>query len=205
MEVTQLGMINKVQVRVNTNVKFRFLEELVEEKKRLHINTFKYVMDQLEKQLLDLAQSDDAKIRAAMDQRDWEVSATDLVTAIMQDCRAVVSLHSNREAEEYLDDGTYRAMVEESLAVKEMGRYKFLLWLEGSETAVEIKSRGLLFCHRKWNVMQEQKLRLLRGDMHVRMALELCRSKGLLRSNDLEERDVSGETPLLKAAADGIK
>jgi hypothetical protein len=198
-------MINKVQVRVNSNVKFRFLEELVEEKKRLHINTFKYVMDQLEKQLLDLAQSEDAIIRAARDQRAWEVSCDDLVTAIMQDCLAVVSLHSSREAEDYLDDGTYRAMVEESLAVKEMGRYKFLLWLEGSETAEEIKSRGLLSCHRKWNVMQERKLRLLTGDMHVRMALELCRSNGLLRSNDLEERDVSGETPLLKAAADGIK
>ncbi len=195
-----------MQVRVNTNVKFRFLEELEEEKKRLHINTFKYVMDQLEKQLLELAQSDDANNRAARDQKAWEVSAADLVTAIMKDCRDVVSLHSSREAKDYLDDGTYRALVEESLAVKEMGRYKFLLWLKGTETAEEIKNRGLLSCHRKWNVMQEQNLRLKRGDMQVKMALDLCSSKGLLRSGNLEDHDdVSGETPLLKAAADGIK
>jgi hypothetical protein len=90
----------------------------------------------------------------------------------------------------------------ESLETKDMGHYKFLLWLQGKDSTHFLSSRNLKECHRQWNVLQQRKLALLEGEEQAKLALELCRSKGLIRAT-IEECNNFGETPFLAAAATG--
>jgi hypothetical protein len=85
-----------------------------------------------------------------------------------------------------------------------MGKTKFLLWLRGTESAGSINTyKHLKACHREWNLKQQCRLAELEGrDARAALALELCRSTGLVR-REMEERNNFGETPLMRAAADG--
>ena len=67
MEVTSDGLLGKVHIRINMNIKSRTCEDLVSMKKEMHISSFKYLLGELEKELKESAKSDEAVERARND------------------------------------------------------------------------------------------------------------------------------------------
>jgi hypothetical protein len=207
-----------VHVRVNANLKARSLTELEEAKKTMHVAAFRYLMGELDKELGELAAGEEAQERKKADANTGRFCGTDfdgneidregtleaLCEGIMEDCRAILTKHEGLPAADFLDDGVYRYLVAEALETKDMGKIKFLLWLHGTEQAGRINAfKHLKACHREWNLMQQRRLaKLEEGEVRAAAALGLCRSTGLVR-REIEERNNFGETPLMRAAADG--
>lgn len=208
-----------MHVRVNANLKARSLTELEEAKKTMHVAAFRYLMGELDKELGELAGGEEAQERKKADASSGLFGGTDfegkrmisrggtveaLCEGIMEDCRAILTKHEGLPAADFLDDGVYRYLVAEALETKDMGKIKFLLWLHGTEMAGRINAfKHLKACHREWNLMQQRRLaKLEEGEVRAAAALGLCRSTGLVR-REIEERNNFGETPLMRAAADG--
>ena len=205
-------------MRVNANLKARSLAELEEAKKTMHVAAFRYLMGELDKELRELAVGSEAEERRMSDSGTGGFVGTDfegneifreggveaLCQGIMEDCGAVLRKHEGLPAEDFLDDGVYRYLVAEALETKEMGKTKFLLWLCGTEKAGSINAfKHLKQCQREWNLMQQRRLAEKEGgEERAAAALELCRGTGLVRRG-MEERNHFGETPLMRAAADG--
>lgn len=202
MELTKYGLVAKFRIRLNVNLKSRTCEELVAQKKQMHISSFEYLLDELAQELAELIISSEALERAKRDPLTRVANQGQLRSRIMEQCREVLRHHQAIPAKEYLDDSIYRSLVAESLEVKEMGKYKFDLWLRGPEPGLFVQRKGLRMCHREWNLIQELTLASLQGEERAALALDLCRSKGLLR-HTIDERNGFGEAPLLTAAANG--
>ncbi len=204
-------------MRVNANLKARSLTQLKEAKKSMHVAAFRYLLCELEKELGELASGEEAQERKKAGTKpgtyEWidfegktirrEGTVEALILGITEDCRSILSKHEGFPAEDFLDDGAYRYLVAEALETKEMGKQKFYLWLRGAEEAGIINAwKHLKECHREWNLMQQRRLSELAGEERAAAALKLCRGTGLVR-REIEERNHFGETPLMRAAADG--
>ena len=189
-------------VRINANLKTLTVEEICAQKKTAHLAAFDFLVDELTRDLADLAESAEAEARAAADPHAAVASRFQLADRIVEQCHGVMERHARLDAAEYLDDDAYRTLVTEALAAKDMGKDKFALWLHGAEPARWLLDRGLRASQREWNVLRERKLSTLEGDAREALALALCRSKGLVL-DALDERDSYGEVPLLTAAANG--
>ncbi len=203
VEASAHGILSKVQVRLNTNLKALSLQQLVEQKRRMHLASFAYLLDELEKELQEQAQGSEARAREEMDQMAHDCRACDLCDSIMEQCRAILAAHESCTAEDYHNDDLYRSLVSESLDTKEMGKNKFRLWLYGREFAYYLRPKPLKGCNRQWNLLQETELANEADDEKVaELALALCRGNGLVMRS-VDERSSYGETPLISAAADG--
>ena len=206
MEVTRYGIVGKLRVRVNANLKAPTLTELLNQKRNMHLASFRYLVAELGKELEELGRSEAAAAREGVDEfqpNDWRHKPTsEFIEHILSECRAVLRQHEAMSAEELLEDGAYRSAVAEALSVKEMGKKKFMLWLTGGPQKLFVMRRGLKQSYRDWMLRQEALLASMpREEDRRAAALELCRSVGLLRRS-VDEVNVFGETPLFDVAAD---
>mmetsp|Transcript_66827 Transcript_66827/g.178651 ORF Transcript_66827/g.178651 Transcript_66827/m.178651 type:complete len:164 (-) Transcript_66827:1129-1620(-) len=133
-------------VRLNVNLKVATCAELVSQKKSSHLQSFNLLVDELVRELTELAEGPSATERCL---NDPDCKPKYLVEKIEGDCRAILKEHEKLSADKYLDDAVYRSLVSEALEVKEAGRDKFLLWLHGAEEALLIKSRLLRAAQRE--------------------------------------------------------
>ncbi len=202
LECTPDGPVQLVPVRINANLKTLTVEEICAQKKTTHLASFDFLVDELIRDLHEQAESAEARTRAAADPHADQVSRFQLVERIVAQCYDVRQRHAGLDAAQYLDDDAYRTLVTEALASKEMGKDKFALWLQGADPARFLLDHALRTCQRRRNMLRERQLATLEGDERVALALELCRSKGLVQEA-IGEQDSYGEVPLLTAAANG--
>mmetsp|Transcript_42079 Transcript_42079/g.87924 ORF Transcript_42079/g.87924 Transcript_42079/m.87924 type:complete len:657 (-) Transcript_42079:439-2409(-) len=207
IEVTSTGVVGRLRLRLNANLKARNLSELEGQKKQMHLASFKYLLDELERQLVEMASGPEAKRKSDLydpyTKADFGTTSVQYAAKIVKQTREVLA-HEHLPAVDFVDDDVYRSLVAESLEVRDMGKEKFFLWMRGPHNnwAIDLKDRSLKACHREWNMYQEGQLSNVDGDERASLALEICKSKGLLRK-DVNERNTFGETPILAAAADG--
>ena len=113
MEVTPDGLVGKVRIRLNMNIKSRTCEDLVSQKKQMHITSFKYLLGELEKDLKEDAQKEDAINKAKNDisfTLSWGRKNLDtFVSNIVDQCTQNLAAHQKLEPEQFLDDAVYRA------------------------------------------------------------------------------------------------
>ena len=206
MEVTEFGVVNKVLLRVNANTKTPTCQELQAQKKRMHLASFQYLLENLERKLKERASSPNAEERKKADfsYLYLERGQSGLVSNIMVKCRKIYDYHKAMNEEIYFDDAVYRGLVAESLDVIAMAENMFQLWLCGSKTAYFASLDSLMVCHRLWITEQKKQLESCPVEKREETALELCRNMGLVRTS-VNERSVFGETPLLCAAANGAR
>ncbi len=198
--------MNKILLRVNANTKTPTCQELLGQKKRMHLSSFQYLLDSMEKDLKERVAASDAAERIQSDNSylDCEREQSGLVISIMETCRRFHCAHEAVCVELYSDEEVYRNIVGESLDVIAMGKKTFQLWLDGIRTVAEINLSSLLDCHRLWTAEQRKKLKLCPEKYCEKLALDLCRSMGLLKAS-VDEQSLFGETPLLSAAANGTR
>ena len=220
-------MWSERQVRVNANLKTLTVEEIREQKKSMHLTAFAFAIDevtqppcstklcpkgltaatpfeeQVKRDLRAAANGSKAADRARLDRTAAQTSCLQLVEGIVAQCNAILGRHREVEADRYLKDSVNRAMVAESLAVKEMAMAKYDLWLCGTEQAGHLLARGLRACWREMILRKERDVELCAdAEEQAQMALDLCRGRGLLLES-ADEKDSFGEEPLLAAAANG--
>ncbi len=198
--------MNKILLRVNANTKTPTCQELLGQKKRMHLTSFQYLLDSLEKDLKERVGAPNAEERKRCDFSyfDFERAQSGLVTTIMEKGRIFHDAHKAVCAAMYSDEGIYRNIVAESLEVITMGQKTFQLWLDGIRTVWEINRSSLLDCHRLWTAEQRTRLKLCPEKDREKLALDLCHSMGLFRTS-VDEQSLFGETPLLSAAANGAR
>jgi hypothetical protein len=175
---------------------FQSLDDLRTKKKVMYGTVFKMVLDELELEL-------NYQMARCTNHRKTQLDCSMMITKILRQCQDHMKTLCDLKAQEYFDDNIFRWLNNQMMDVKEMGLQKFRLWIEADGTAQNV-DLGLLEWKREWNKLQRKQLALLEGGEQASMALILCQSLGLLRL-DVKERNELGETPLLNAAACGVR
>ena len=161
LELTNQGLLLIIPVRVNANVKARTIEELEEQKKIIHLSSFKCLIDEVEHHLENLITQDQTRVKIQKEtynvsEEEQQVMLHDFVESIVLECKARLYRHRRTNVEFYLDDSTFRTLVVQALEVKEMAISKFMYWLKGKQNIFQVKNCPMMFAHREWMMMEER-------------------------------------------------
>ena len=118
-EAAKEGVITVVDLLVSANLKAPTCEEIVEQKKTLHVAAFKELADECARGLAKIAAGEKAQTRFKADGNKEGLTVEDVIEAIMGRVKKVLARHEKKEATEYLDEAKYKALVQASaLAVR---------------------------------------------------------------------------------------
>ena len=204
LEITSAGVVRVFPVRVRANAKSATVDELERKKKTLHMASFKYLVAEIEHQLITLAQDHGAEERLARDpSRSESHSVAGFVQRIVQQCRAVYSRHESATALDFNNDHKFRSLVLEMVTVKDMAIAKLSEWLE-NQASSPIRFRfnaELRTVHRRYVAFLQRQL-LKAGAQTVDISLKLLKTLGWVIDSVVEENEL-GENRLMAAAAEG--
>ncbi len=203
LEVRRSGVVTIVPVRVNSNLKSLFVEELLCQKKRMHLSSFQYLLDELRQDLARIAETGGAAARLLRDPYQASGHTVEgFVEGIVGQCAEILQRHSGLPPAAYTADGVYRGLVLEMAEAKQMAVSKLRLWLEDSACLLFYAAKETLReSHRAYLSFLERTLPDS-GEARVRAAENLCRTKGLIEESVGETNDL-GEPRLIQAAAEG--
>ena len=206
LEVTIHGIVNVVPVRVNINLSSSTLEALVDRKKRGHLASFHFLIGDLRPQLYQIAKDGKAEERLSKDPtREWSACATleQIVERIVAKVGDVLELHKSTKIENFTDNEGYKRLVTEMLDAGTMATSVFRLYLEDwNQTIFYVMEMPLQDSHRALVAFRARSIRSLNGEERRLAALRQCQLMGLV-VECIDEVSHSGETPIVRVAADG--
>ncbi len=207
VEATPDGIVTIIPVRANMNVRTMTLQEIVEQKKQMHLTSFKYLLVEIKNEIDALSKDPSLGKRLMQD-----VSAADsdsgnpveaLVESIIKECEQAYDRHEKRPNDEFVDDITYRGLVVEMLETKVMALSKFNYYIEDrSQWIHNVRAMNLRSAFRARNDFMESQLIHHSEEKREEHALQLCKLKGLI-VRDVEETNDLGESAIVQAAANG--
>ena len=216
VEATIHGVVQVIPVRVNANIKTKTVEELVDQKKIMHLTAFNYLVHEIENELAEVAGGIDgrAEQRLACDKtREANHTVAGFIGKIVEQCRDVESRHKAVSSHLYIKDQVFRGLVLEMIDVKLMAVSKLREWLENTSYSF-IRFRwgaALRTAHRRYVAYLEKELKQRGGDAAPEhgdgdggkaASLQLCRFMGLM-VDSVDEVNELGETRLMCSAAEG--
>ena len=216
VEATAHGVVEVIPVRVNANIKTKTVEELVDQKKIMHLTAFNYLVHEIENELAEAAGGINgrAERRLACDKtREANHTVTGFISKIVEQCRDVESRHKAVSSHLYVKDQVFRGLVLEMIDVKLMAVSKMREWLENTSYSF-IRFRwgaALRTAHRRYIAYLEKELRQTEGDAdpgqgddegRKAASLQLCQCMGLM-VDSVDEVNELGETRLMCSAAEG--
>ena len=126
-----------------------------------------------------------------------------LVQRSLDRVKEVLASHEATAAEKFTNDATYKALVTEMLDTGAMAVSSLRLYLEDPSRAIYyIMDMQLLDAHRALAALRARAMLALEGAARRGAALRLCKLKGLVVER-IDETSLAGETPLVRAVADG--
>ena len=208
IEVSEHGVVVKLRVRLNCNLKLRSCDEIVAQKKTMHLSAFRFLIHELSFCLRNIAQEERAEDRVARDpsRHDggvWTVEI--LLVHIMDLAKEVLERHVQRPALDYTDDRVFKGLVHEMIETRSMAESLFRSYLEDSSQYISLilRNGSLLEGHRQLIALRMRALRALVGEEERRVAAErLSVLRGFVTKYIRETND-AGEDPLVRIAADG--
>ena len=222
------GVVTVVPVRASANLKARTVEELHTQKKDMHLNAFRYLLDETARDLERIADDRRVHDRLAGDRfrtmplQDWltaggreefllpgmsdgavvTFSVEGLLARIRVQCEAVPERHKALAPERYNDDAAFRHIVAEMLETRAAAVATLQGYLEDPCVYAKNVMRGTIADrHRAYLAYLERTLPPA-GEERAMAAGKLCRAMGVMQSS-ADEPDAEGLTPLMCAAADG--
>jgi hypothetical protein len=199
LEVTPRGVVRLVPVRVNTNLSSRTVEELLGQKRRIHLAAFRFLIGEVRRDLGSIADLDSTKARHVQDPFNF-IPVEKLVGMIVGQCEERLRAHEEMEAQEYAEDGVFRGLVTEMLDVKQWAVSKMRWWLEDSSQGIyHMQNKPLCDCHRGLTAHLVRTMPAEDGEARQAAALELCKLRSLARGG--VEADVG---LLVAVVGDGI-
>jgi hypothetical protein len=180
-----------VPVKVNLT---ETVEELKEKKKRLHLVPARSMVEELRYELSEWAKSAEAAARLQKDptrnQRGTFTAAT-LAAAVVKPCEDVVERHEEAPLEEYVDDGTFRALVGEMLDAKAWTKEKKEMWMSDDTQVIFLLQRwSPRECHRLWQSFLRQSVSSSTAaglPDKASASLKMLVSRSLVKRNVIEE------------------
>jgi hypothetical protein len=213
VEVVDGGLVTFVPVKVNLNLKTETVEELKEKKKRLHLVSARAMVEEVRYELGEWAKSAEAAARLQLDHPNWggTFSASTLSAAIVEQCECVVKRHESATLQEYVDDGTFRALVGEMLDTKAWAKEKKELWVRDVSQYIRfLQSWSLRDCHRLWQSFLRQTIFATAAAAasagssdKYSASLQLLISRSLVKRCAVGELNADGEDVMLQAGGDG--
>ena len=205
VEVTRSGVVEMIPVRVNSNLKTKTIEEIVAQKKVMHLAAFNHLLHEIEIELDSVTIAHNADLRLSNDKsKEGNHTVAGFVNRIVEQCKDVLSKHAAVNESEYVKDSIFRGLVLEMLDVKLMATSKLREWLE-NESYSFIRFRWhapLRTAHRRWVAFLEKRLKQEGGERRQREYLELCRFMGLI-TDSVHEKNELEESRIMCAAAEG--
>ena len=205
VEVTPDGIVTIIPVRANMNVRTMTLQEIVEQKKQMHLTSFKYLLVEIKNEIDALSKDPSLGKRLMQDvtAEESENSVQLLVESINEECEQAYLRHEQRPNNEFVDDLTYRGLVVEMLETKVMALSKFNYYIEDrSQWIQNVKAMNLRSAFRARNDFMESQLVHQSEEKREKLALQLCKLKGLI-VRDIDETNDMGESAIVQAAANG--
>jgi len=184
-----LGAVEVVEMRLNANARHLTVDELEERKKNLHLDSFRYSLDDVEREVRGNAKPEHLP----------------LAKKVVAKAREALKRHEDIPHDIYLQDDVYRGMVEEMLTVTAaaLGALRFV---------VEDPASVRYIVHTLHTASLAQILRLYlsflwrslpaEGGPRLDAAARLCHGLGLMQAG-IKDLDQDGLTPLMRAAVDG--
>ena len=126
-------------------------------------------------------------------------------SSIVEEAREFFTKQQRITAAEYLEEETYRALVEEMLAVKRMAQSKMELYLvDDSSYYQDLKDWKIRDAHRSLMAYYKKQICCdeTDADMKSSLAVTLCKAEGLIRASVHEENEI-GEPVIIQGSADG--
>ena len=202
------GVLTVVPVRVNINLKTETCEELKEKKKRLHLVSARAMVEEVRYELGEWAKSAEAAARLHKDttrNQGGTFTGATLAAAVVKQCEDVVKRHEAAALQEYVDDGTFRALVSEMLDAKAWAKEKKELWVRDISSYIcFLQGFSLRESHRNWlGFLKRSFGSAAAGSPERKFAgLELLSSRGLVLQG-IDKKNVDGEGVMVQAGADG--
>ncbi len=208
--VTGGGVLTVVPVRVNINLKTETMEELKEKKKRLHLVSVRAMVEEVRYELGEWAKSVEAAARLQKDptrnHQSGPFTLATLAAAIVKQCEEIVTRHEAVATEEYVDDGTFRALVSEMLDAKAWAKEKKELWVRDEPQMIFVlQGWSLRECHRLWLSFLRQSVSdatAAGSSGKAAASLQLLVSRGLVKRGVLGETNADGEDVMVRAGGD---
>ena len=134
-------------------------------------------------------------------------TAATLCDAIVCQCAVVVKRHQEVGADEYVDDGVFRALVNEILDAKAWAKEKKWLWMRNHLTSPICWLQGwsLRECHRMWQTFLRKTIRNEAAGSRdkANSSVEILVSQGLVKRGVRGEENADGEDVMVQAGSDG--
>jgi hypothetical protein len=183
------------------------LQELLEQKKGMHVNAFRLLIDELSRDLRRIADEEGAEARLVSDSQRtiWGgQSVQGFLQRIMGLAKEVLGRHEGRKAEDYTDDGAFKGLVQEMLDARAMAESLLRLYLEDRSRGIDwrMTQTSLLEAHRELVAFRTRMMAGLEGEARRAAAERLCILRGYA-ARAIGEANDAGEDALVRAAADG--
>ncbi len=187
------------------NVKTMTVEELLGQKKSIHLSGFQYMLGELRSTLQRIAVDGkaDQRLLAEKSRSQCLIPVSKLVDSILDQSRAVFLKHRELNGSRYADDEVFSALLGEMEATKARARSKLRLWLEdSSQILTTVHDMPLLHAHRTFIGSLERRVASDPPEQRASTALGLCKLLSLLVTS-VDETNELGENPLIQAVANG--
>ncbi len=220
LEIALQGPVRVIPVRVNVNQLAPTCEQIVGQKKDLHIQSFEHAVWELGRELLEQGDTfakrleKDSTARFVKEQEPG-YGLKQLADVIIDDCTKQLEEHRQLAPSQYLEDSLFQTLVHEMLSVVHMGRSKLQLYLEDDSRYIRyLKNMPSRAAHRE-NLVRMYRLlqqasssscdtQASGNNNQKTIARRLCKEEGLLRESVTEKNEL-GETRIMVAAADDWK
>jgi ankyrin repeat protein len=222
MEITPNGIIQIIPVRMNNNVKTMTVEQLLNQKKVMHICGFEFLVNEVKVELARVTEERAAQDKADFAQvgRSGEGSKDNILSwiaeGIIEECQNTLEKHKAIDSQKFLDDEDYRKLVIEMLETKSHALSKVKLCTEALKQMGGDGSTPLMLAAEKGDLRRVKELVDQRKDLMVanrqqKTALHVAVASGhanvieaLLHANaDFRAKDIEGNTALHVAATSG--
>ena len=214
VESTGNGLVTIIPVRVNMNLQTMTVEEIRERKKNMHLSCFRFMLEDLKRELLELR---DNNKRGLFGDGLNSLPVTAFLDRIVAQVLGVYIKHKKKPPSDYNRDEKYRHLVIQMLEVKTMALSKFKFWLECKEQRMEaLHDLFLREAHRAYIGWLQNQLESCRKEIqnsahvvapiqHVSelylKAVAICRLKGLI-DESVDDENALGECRIIRAAAE---
>jgi hypothetical protein len=214
--------VRVLPVRIRGSPSARTVEDLVGEKKGVHMAAFRHQLGETDSALRRIAAQGgdggapaaDAPARAgaaarrlACDVAKHEAgprAVEGLVERIVGECEERLRRHEAVDARAYADGRVSQRLAEEMLDTRRWAVSKLRLWLEDpAESILHVVNYPLHTAHRLLTrFLRQCSSRAGSSEEKRAAALAVCQARGLLSAR-IDEVNAQGEDPLAAAAADG--
>ena len=205
LEVTKEGVVAVVPVRVNANLKTATIDDYIEQQRDLHTSAFRYLIDEVEQYLFEPRNRERAASRLQKDKNSGGHTVDSFLNRILQQCNEVYSRHQGEPAIDFTNDRKYRRLILEMVDVRTMAISKLEEWLENEHSSsidYRINAQLRTVHRRRLTYLTQQVAREASEASRRKLALDLCKAKGIV-FDSIDEKNDLGESPLMVSAAEG--